>query len=96
VACPNCPRRIAWYSTSVLLRQLNTFIHGDVQGHARWTKRVPLGSFAGWEWQTPVPPLHWRETPDGVLVDVECFNCGWAERDIPYPEGLERFIVAGK
>jgi hypothetical protein len=89
--CPNCGHRVAWCSHEVWRRQFELFFN-DIDRLKAWMSSMgtPEGTPLGWAWQSR-PPMRWRQ--ETAFVDVECFRCGWTTDDVPYPDGLEPYMV---
>jgi hypothetical protein len=56
----------------------------ECRGRIAWTTLVHALYFAagyadtGWRWQGQRIPIRTRSRADALLVDVECFRCGWS------------------
>jgi hypothetical protein len=89
--CPNCGHRVAWCSDDVWRRQFELFFNDPAHWNSWFTSMgVPEGTPIGWAWQSRAP-MRWRQ--ETAFVDVECFRCGWTVDDVPYPGGLEPYMV---
>jgi len=93
LSCPECSHRIAWYGDDVMRRQWNGWKHGEFDRFDPWIEWVP-GMPLGWGWLGKRSPVHWRPTPDGTVIDIGCFSCGWTALGVRYPEGLSDYMVS--